>query len=87
MKEKMNLNLFGAMEDESVDSVSEILDDNKGMNSTEAILIAILTEIRRLNDTIGSLGVPLSDIGRIAECVDEKGRMCITGTIFNCNDY
>lgn len=76
-----DLQLFGAMEDEAVDTAQELLHDYPGMDSQDAIAVATLAELRRLNDSLGSLEVKLADIGRLAECINERGQFCITGTM------
>lgn len=79
----MNLQLFGVMEDESVDSVQEVLRNYPGMEAPDVLQIAIFTELRRLNDSLSCLEVQISGIGRLAECINEHGQFYITGTVTN----
>ncbi|MDY2813873.1 MAG: hypothetical protein SOU03_07975 [Dorea sp.] len=81
---RIDLNLFGLLEDECVETVEEVMKDYPGMETKEALMIALISELRKVNDRLDSLGVQLEDIGRIAECVDDSdGCFCIKGTIGN----
>lgn len=81
---RMNLNLFGLLEDECVETAEEVMEDYPGMETKDALMIALLSELRKVIDRLDSLEVQLEEIGRIAECVDDSdGCFCIKGTIGN----
>ena len=60
------------------------MEDYPGMETKDALMIALLSELRKVIDRLDSLEVQLEEIGRIAECVDDSdGCFCIKGTIGN----
>lgn len=65
---KMDLQLFGELEDEAVDILKEIDADYENMDVEMEIGVAKLTQLKRIADSLEGIN---ESLGALAECVDE----------------
>lgn len=58
----MNLQLFGELEDECMDTAKELMEDYRGLSGSEAISIVMVSELKVLNDHMQNIALLLSGI-------------------------
>ena len=70
-KRKMELQLFGDMEDEAVDGLMELAEEYQGMNAEQQVEVAKIAQLRRIASALEGIENALSSLSGIESSLED----------------